>query len=252
MDALCHTLSTSGMVVWDGMPEPAPRSRWGSFSDTNVRRLNVVVALVGIVVTLPLMAVIALAVRLTSPGPILFRQERVGIDRRRGRGQSGRNGSRKPTDPRRAHDAGGRIFTMYKFRTMTACAKGSQSPEVWASPDDCRITPVGSILRAYRLDELPQLFNVLRGDMNVVGPRPEQPTIFEELRSQVEGYPERQIVLPGITGWAQVNHSYDQSMDDVRRKVELDLEYIRRRCPAEDLRIMARTFPIMIGKKGAL
>jgi len=86
----------------------------------------------------------------------------------------------------------------------------------------------------------------------VVGPRPEQPAIFQELRTQVERYPERQAVLPGITGWAQVNHSYDQSVDDVRRKVELDLEYIRRRSPAEDLRIMARTLPVMVGRQGAL
>ncbi len=111
---------------------------------------------------------------------------------------------------------------------------------------------MGSFLRTYRLDELPQLFNVLREEMNVVGPRPEQPTIFQELKGQVERYPERQIVLPGITGWAQVNHGYDQSLDDVRKKVELDLEYIRRRSPAEDLRIMARTLPVMIGRKGAL
>ena len=142
---------------------------------------------------------------------------------------------------------------MYKFRTMEACtAEGSVSREVWASPDDRRITPVGSFLRTYRLDELPQLFNVLRGDMNVVGPRPEQPTIFQDLKGQVERYPERQTVLPGITGWAQVNNGYDQSIDDVRKKVELDLEYLRRRSPAEDLRIMARTLPVMMGRKGAL
>jgi lipopolysaccharide/colanic/teichoic acid biosynthesis glycosyltransferase len=198
------------------------------------------------------MVVIALAVRLTSAGPILFRQERVGHDRRRARRKADQEGHRDPAISRRAHDAGGRIFTMYKFRTMNTCTKGSVSREVWASPDDRRTTPVGSFLRTCRLDELPQLFNVLRGDMNVVGPRPEQPTIFQKLKSQVEGYSARQIVLPGITGWAQVNHGYDQSMDDVRRKVELDLEYIRRRSPAEDLRIMARTLPVMIGRRGAL
>jgi lipopolysaccharide/colanic/teichoic acid biosynthesis glycosyltransferase len=93
---------------------------------------------------------------------------------------------------------------------------------------------------------------VLRGEMNVVGPRPEQPKIFEELRSQVRDYPLRQRVLPGITGWAQINHSYDRSMDDVRTKVQLDLEYIERRSAAEDLRIMARTIPVIVLRRGAI
>ncbi|TVP53616.1 MAG: sugar transferase [Gemmatimonadales bacterium] len=227
-------------------------SRWGSVSDRNVRRLNVLVAAVGIVVLLPLMVLIALAVRLTSRGPILYTQERVGRDRRRGPRQGKRSREKALDIGRRGHDSGGEVFTMYKFRSMSTPVKGSPSREVWACPADHRITPVGSVLRAYRLDELPQLFNVLRGEMNVVGPRPEQPAIFEELREQVERYPDRQIVLPGITGWAQVNHSYDQSLDDVRRKVEFDLEYIRRRSPSEDLRIMLRTLPVMVGRKGSL
>ena len=266
MDATSHVLATSGLARWERTP-PAPaarppkRRRHGAVSDINVRRLNVLVALVGIVVLFPLMVVIGLAVRLTSAGPILFCQKRVGHDRRgapRRRGRSGTKRSRlrilglSSRRAHRAHDTGGRIFTMYKFRTMEECPEGSGSREVWACPDDQRITRLGSFLRAYRLDELPQLFNVLKGDMNVVGPRPEQPRLFQELKGKVERYSERQIVLPGITGWAQVNHGYDQSMDDVRRKVELDLEYIRRRSPAEDLRIMARTLPVMIGKRGAL
>jgi lipopolysaccharide/colanic/teichoic acid biosynthesis glycosyltransferase len=249
--------------AWGDLPDTAAgsgiggaarsRGRWGPVSDRNVRRLNVLVAAVGIVVTLPLMILIALAVWLTSAGPVFYAQERVGQNRRRGPRQEGGNGPEAPTrDARREHDAGGRIFTMYKFRTMASLSEGCVAEEVWASPGDCRITPVGSVLRTYRLDELPQLFNVLLGDMNVVGPRPEQPAIFHELRGQIDGYPERQSVLPGITGWAQVNRSYDQSLDDVRRKVELDLEYIRRRSPVEDLRIMARTLPVMVGRKGAL
>lgn len=262
MDTTCHALATSGLARWDRrVTAPASSGRRSrTVSDINVRRLNVLVALVGIVVLLPLMVVIGLAVRLTSPGPILFRQERVGHDRRRAPRRRGRSGTKRKghrilgisVQPPRAHDAGGRIFTMYKFRTMAQRRRGSAPREVWARPDDHRITPVGSFLRAYRLDEIPQLFNVLRGDMNVVGPRPEQPTLFQELKDQVEQYTDRQRVLPGITGWAQVNHGYDQTMDDVRRKVELDLEYIRRRSPAEDLRIMARTLPVMIGKRGAL
>jgi lipopolysaccharide/colanic/teichoic acid biosynthesis glycosyltransferase len=123
--------------------------------------------------------------------------------------------------------------------------------EVWAAEDDPRITTVGRFLRAYRLDELPQLFNVLRGDMNVVGPRPEQPEIFSKLREDVDGYAQRQRVLPGITGWAQVNHHYDQCVEDVTKKLELDLDYISRRSPLEDLKIMTRTPVVMVLRQGS-
>jgi lipopolysaccharide/colanic/teichoic acid biosynthesis glycosyltransferase len=128
----------------------------------------------------------------------------------------------------------------------------SRPAEVWASKDDPRITPVGRFLRAYRLDELPQLLNVLKGDMNVVGPRPEQPRIFQELRRELDRYPERQRVLPGITGWAQINHHYDQTLEDVERKLQLDLEYIQRRSAFEDIKIMARTMPVMLFRRGAM
>ncbi|MDH3457051.1 MAG: sugar transferase, partial [Gemmatimonadota bacterium] len=112
--------------------------------------------------------------------------------------------------------------------------------------------PVGRFLRKYRLDELPQLLNVLRGDMNLVGPRPEQPEIFQELRHRVARYPERQRVLPGITGWAQVRHRYDTSIEDVKKKVEFDLEYIERCSAAEDAKIMLMTVPVMVFRRGAL
>lgn len=227
-----------------------PRIRWDSVSDRNVRRLNVAVAAIGLVLAIPLMILIGLAVKLTSRGPIFYRQERVGHDRRRNRGADRRSGARNGNpDGRRQGDQGGRIFTMYKFRTMDVRPATRQT---WARPDDPRITPVGRILRKYRLDEIPQLYNVLRGDMNIVGPRPEQPQIFQELRAQVERYAERQTVLPGITGWAQVNHHYDQCLDDVRRKVGLDLEYIQRRSATEDLKIMARTLPVMVRRKGSV
>jgi len=135
---------------------------------------------------------------------------------------------------------------------MTPAARPAEASEVWARPDDPRITAVGRILRLYRLDELPQLLNVLRGEMNVVGPRPEQPTIFARLREQIDCYGERQRVRPGITGWAQVNHRYDQSVDDVRRKLSLDLEYIRHQSLWQDVQIMARTFPVVLKKLGAV
>jgi lipopolysaccharide/colanic/teichoic acid biosynthesis glycosyltransferase len=210
--------------------------------DQRRRALNVAVAAAGIVILAPLMILIAIAVKLTSRGPVLFRQDRIGLDRRRG--------GRSPSGvARREQDRGGTVFTMYKFRTMRVLEEG-ETPQVWATPDDPRITVVGRVLRRYRLDEIPQLFNVLRGDMNVVGPRPEQPEIFEHLRPEVDRFTERQRVLPGITGWAQINRGYDQCLDDVRRKVGLDLEYIRQRSPAEDLRIMVRTLPVMVKRKG--
>lgn len=205
------------------------------------RVLNVAVAAVGLVLAAPVMLVIALLIKLTSRGPILYTQTRVGLDRR----AVGRlNGTGK-----RALDRGGKPFTIYKFRTMHVT--GNRAGEVWARPDDPRITPLGRVLRKYRLDEVPQLFNVLRGDMNVVGPRPEQPAIFASLRERVEGYQHRQRVRPGITGWAQINQCYDRSIDDVRRKVRYDLEYVTRRSVSEDLKIMLRTVPVMVLRRGA-
>lgn len=208
----------------------------------SVRALNVVVAAMGLIVMAPLMLVLAILIRLSSPGPVFYTQPRVGIDRRRGTPTAAQLARRK-------HDAGGRVFRIYKFRTMTA--DSDRAGQVWASASDPRITAVGRVLRKYRLDELPQLWNVLRGDMNIVGPRPEQPRIFNELRDQVDRYPLRQKVLPGITGWAQVNHHYDQCIDDVRRKVEYDLEYIERRSFTEDLKIMVRTVPVMLFRRGS-
>jgi lipopolysaccharide/colanic/teichoic acid biosynthesis glycosyltransferase len=208
--------------------------------DSHLRLLNVAVAATGIVLTAPLMLLIGLAVKLTSRGPMIYKQTRVGVDRRGGRGAE--------HAARRTNDVGGRPFTMYKFRTMRADWGSSQ---VWARVDDDRVTPLGKFLRRYRLDELPQLFNVLAGDMNVVGPRPEQPDLFARLRAEIDRYPSRQGVKPGITGWAQINLAYDSSVDDVRKKLEYDLEYIGRRSPLEDLRIMARTLPVMLGKRGS-
>ena len=138
---------------------------------------------------------------------------------------------------------------MFKFRTMRVDAE-ADGKAVWAQKQDPRTTPIGRILRKTRLDELPQLYNVLRGDMNIVGPRPERPTIFDELRSNIAEYPYRQRVKPGITGWAQINQAYDACVDDVRRKVHYDLEYLRRQGMIEDLRIMSLTLPVMLFRRG--
>lgn len=208
--------------------------------DEHLRRgVNVAVAAVGIVLTAPLMLIVALLVKLTSPGPVIYKQNRVGIDRRGNRGPGSEN-------YRRSFDHGGRLFTIYKFRTMRNDPKAGAQ---WASQNDPRVTAIGSFLRATRIDELPQFFNVLKGDMNIVGPRPEQPEIFSELRQSVQRYQERQRVLPGITGLAQVNLGYDTSIDDVKKKVELDLEYIEKNSAVEDLMIMAKTVPVMVFRK---
>ena len=162
---------------------------------------------------------------ITSGRPIFYKQERVG--------------------------QGGRVFRMWKFRSMKRDAEAATGP-IWASFHDERCTKFGDWLRRTNIDELPQLFNVLKGDMNIVGPRPEQPTIFVYLREQIEGYQRRQRVRPGITGWAQINQGYDTSVDDVRRKVHYDLEYIRRQSTLEDLKIMWRTVPVMVLRRGSM
>ena len=186
------------------------------------------------------MLVIAVLVKLTSRGSVFYTQKRVGVDLRRS--------AVEPSVNRRRVDDGGRKFTIYKFRTMT---DGNGDAEVWAQPDDPRVTPIGRVLREYRLDEMPQLFNVLRGDMNVVGPRPEQPNLFKDLRLHVGDYQARQQILPGITGWAQVNQQYDSSIENVKGKLVLDMEYIGRRSAAEDFRIMVKTVPVILFKRGA-
>jgi lipopolysaccharide/colanic/teichoic acid biosynthesis glycosyltransferase len=206
------------------------------------RALNVLVAAVGLLLTAPVMLMIAVLVKLTSRGPIFYTQTRIGLDRRDPKIRS--------INYHRGVDLGGAPFRIYKFRTM-AIGASSADAQVWASPSDPRVTWIGGFLRKYRLDELPQLWNVLRGDMNVVGPRPEQPQIFSDLRGKIDSYQHRQRVRPGITGWAQINLHYDNSIEDVRKKVSYDLDYIKRQSVLEDLRIMARTVPVMLFKKGA-
>lgn len=215
--------------------DPAyPQSRFN-------RALNIVLACLGLLAAAPVLLLIAVLIRLSSRGPVLYTQTRVGLDRR------------EPLDTDRNHrreqDLGGQPFTIYKFRTMRVDAEQG-SGAVWAQERDPRVTAVGGLLRQYRLDELPQLLNVLKGEMNIVGPRPERPTIFAELREHIAEYPLRQRAKPGITGLAQINHHYDRSLDDVRTKVHYDLEYIRRQSVAEDLRIMLKTVPVVLLRRG--
>jgi len=213
-----------------------PRQR----SEALSRALNVTVASIALLALSPIILLVALAVRFTSQGPILYSQVRVGVDRRfRSRTRF----------ERRGYDHGGRLFKMYKFRTMRVDAE-ADGKAVWAQQRDPRVTSIGRFLRKTRLDEIPQLYNVIRGEMNIVGPRPERPSIFARLREDIPHYPYRQRVKPGITGWAQINQAYDSCMDDVRRKVDYDLEYVRRQSISHDIRIMSMTIPVMLFRRG--
>ena len=185
---------------------------------------SMTIAFVAAVVTLPIMALVAIAVKLSSSGPALYRQRRVG----------------KNDVP----------FMLYKFRSMYANAE-AQSGAVWAKKDDPRITPVGRWLRRLRLDELPQLFNVLKGDMSVVGPRPERPEFVAELERRIPYYRQRHCIKPGITGWAQINHKYGDTIEDTIIKLEYDLYYIKNLAPALDAFIMFHTAKVMLLSRGS-
>ena len=189
-----------------------------------VRRLvSIAVSLIGLMICLPVIPFIALAVRLSSPGPILFRQTRVG---RRGR-----------------------PFTIFKFRTMAqnAEAKGA----VWAAKNDPRVTSLGRFMRKTRLDEIPQLWNVLHGDMAFVGPRPERPEFVQWLTNEIPYYELRHIIRPGITGWAQVRYQYGASLEETKQKLEYDLYYVKHLSLGLDLFIMFETIKTVVLRRGA-
>lgn len=203
------------------------------------RALNVTLAAAGLLVALPLLLLIGLLIKLTSKGPILYAQTRVGLDRRWRRTLA--------MHDRRIRDLGGAVFTIYKFRTMRVDAE-ARSGAVWAKANDPRVTAIGKYLRVLRLDELPQLWNILRGDMNIVGPRPERPSIVARLQRDITNYGCRHRVRPGLTGLAQINQQYDACLDDVRTKVSYDLDYLRKQSILLDLRIMLRTVPAVLLK----
>jgi lipopolysaccharide/colanic/teichoic acid biosynthesis glycosyltransferase len=182
-------------------PLPATTYRIAEPSDSTelaIRIVNVTVAVVGLVLLLPVLLAVALAVKVTSRGPVFYTQTRVGVDRRWRR--------RRASADQRQQDLGGKPFTIYKFRSMTVDAE-REGRAVWATKNDARVTPVGRVIRRTRLDELPQLLNVIRGDMNIVGPRPERPSIFAQLRQDIPEYPLRQRARPAINGWAQINQA---------------------------------------------
>ena len=188
------------------------------------RTLNFLVALIGMVLSLPLLPFIFLAVKLDSPGPVLYRQRRVG--------------------------RGGTTFYCYKFRTMRQDAE-ADTGATWATDDDPRITRVGHFLRASRLDEIPQLWCVLKGDMHFVGPRPERPEFVEWLSKDIPYYGVRHVVRPGITGWAQVQYKYGNTVEDAREKLQYDLFYIKNASLGLDLLIWFQTVKIVLLGRGA-
>jgi len=189
------------------------------------RAMDVTVALVGMLAGLPFMLLIAAAVKLTSPGPVIYKQRRVGHH--------------------------GRVFNVYKFRSMKQDAEAATGA-VWASKrGDSRVTPIGGFLRRTRLDELPQLWNVLRGDMSFVGPRPERPEFVSDLTRDIPYYGQRHIVRPGITGWAQVRYTYGASKEDALQKLQYDLYYIKNLSIPLDLFIIFDTIKTVVLRKGA-
>ena len=195
---------------------------WFLFADLKVhceevatlkRAVDIAVSILGLALTLPLWPLIALAIKLHDGGPVWYWQDRVGQN--------------------------GLVFRLYKFRTMRADAENGAA--VWAKPGDPRVTAVGRILRKLRFDELPQLYNVLTGQMSLVGPRPERPDFVKALAGQIPYYSERHLVKPGITGWAQIGYHYGSSVEDARHKLQFDLYYLKHMSFELDLIILFRT-----------
>jgi sugar transferase (PEP-CTERM system associated) len=187
------------------------------------RILDVFCASLMILVTAPLLLLIALGIKLDSPGPVIFKQERVGLH--------------------------GAKFTVYKFRSMNVDAESKSGP-AWAAQFDDRVTRVGRLLRKFRLDEIPQAFNVLLGDMSFAGPRPERPYFVDMLRDRIPYYDLRHYVKPGITGWAQVTYPYGASVEDAIEKLEYDLYYIKHMSFRQDALVLLKTFKVVLFGKG--
>jgi len=214
---MLESLNPSWMVLGDGFRE-------GLLGHIVKRVFDLAASTLLLILALPVMLVVAFFIYLESGLPVLYRQERVG--------------------------QGGRIFTLYKFRSMRVDAEKAGTP-CWAAADDDRTTRVGRFIRNWRFDELPQLFNVLRGEMSFVGPRPERPYFVDQLVKQIPYYALRNSAKPGITGWAQVRYQYGASVDDAIEKLQYDLYYLKNRSLFLDLMIMMATVEVVLWGRGA-
>ena len=209
------------------------------------RAFDITASSLALTVLTPVMVVVAIVIRLDSPGSVFYTQDRIGINRRR----SERRGDLRNSRGRRTVVHAGMPFRIWKFRTMRPDAE-SGGPQ-WAQAGDPRITRVGRFLRKTRLDEVPQFFNVILGDMTLIGPRPERSFFIKMLESEIPHYSKRLLVKPGITGFAQVHNGYDDSVESVRRKVAWDLRYIRRQSLRTDVRILLKTVRTILTGDGA-
>ncbi len=188
------------------------------------RAFDIVASLLGIIFLSPLFLLAAVLIKCTSKGPILFTQTRVG--------------------------KGGTLFDIYKFRTMRVDAEKETGP-VWAENNDPRLIPIGRFLRKAHIDEIPQFINILKGEMSLIGPRPERPVFVQKFKKEITDYEKRLAVKPGLTGLAQVWHSYDETINDVRKKIKYDILYIKKLCLWTDLRILLRTVRVVFTGEGA-
>ena len=215
----------------------------GNFYLLAKRGFDVAVTLLALAVFGLILPLLAFIIKLDSPGSVFFSQERVGLNRRRQREDFGGGERRKVLQP-------GRPFRVLKLRSMGVNAEAN-GPQ-WASKNDVRVTRIGRFLRKTRLDEVPQFLNVLRGEMSLIGPRPERLVFMRQLENEIPHYHERLLVLPGITGLAQVINGYDDSLESVRRKVELDRQYIQKAGFLQDGRILFNTVGVVLKGDGAL
>jgi sugar transferase (PEP-CTERM system associated) len=199
------------------------RGRQARISGLTRSVVHRLVALIGAILSLPIVLVTAVLIKLDSPGPVFYRQERVGQN--------------------------GRPFTLVKFRSMRVDAE--EAGPVWASKDDERVTRLGRIIRKIRVDEIPQFWNILRGEMNFVGPRPERQHFVAQLAQEIPYYEQRHLIPPGLTGWAQIKYAYGASIEDARQKLQYDLYYVKNQSLILDAIVLFETIKIILFGRGA-
>ncbi len=218
-ERLTGKISTEHLQPWQLWPLVfAETGRWTRLYRRLQRVFDVVSSLIGIALSLPIMVLTAVAIRIESTGPVVYTQERVGLH--------------------------GRKFRIFKLRSMQADAE-AHGP-VWACENDPRVTRVGRVIRRLHLDETPQFFNILRGEMSLIGPRPERPEFVEQIEERIPYYSERHLVKPGLTGWAQVSYPYGASFEDAREKLQYDLYYIKNQSPLLDAIILLETARVVL------